>query len=180
MHLSFFSFQVILPYIAFYCTYLQHGPILPFYYQQIPVPAPTNVQRHALQYLLHFTHTSPTYVQTSFRNSLPTNCVPTSVQSLKNLASFSRNSPIPNSFILYLKRLTLHVKTVTFMANFTICTNAPAYIYVFLPKSLKQKSTSMLTYVLWYRPFIINGLQYIHKTSPHHIKKTTFTKLFLI
>ena len=37
------------------------------------------VQRHTLQHLKHFIHTTPMYAQTFFQNSLPPNYVPTSV-----------------------------------------------------------------------------------------------------
>ena len=54
------------------------------------------------------------------------------------------------------------------------------YLYMFLIKGVKQKYASTLTRVLCHRPLISYILLHIHKPSPHHIKKITSEKTFLI
>ena len=84
---------------------------------------------------------------------------------------------IPNSFTLYCMRLNSRVQIVSFSEHSCIHIVALAHLFML---GFKQIFTSTLTHVYWYRPFIMNGLYYIEKTSYHHIKKTTFTTLVLI
>ena len=48
------------------------------------------------------------------------------------------------------------------------------YLHVFLHKGSMQKYATKITQVPLPRLFILDDLLYIHKTLPHHIKKTTF------
>ena len=50
-----------------------------FYNNNFYACPPTNILRHIIQHVLHFTYTSPTYSQTSFIKILLNNDVPTSI-----------------------------------------------------------------------------------------------------
>ena len=59
------------------------------------------------------------------------------------------------------------------------------YLWVLLHGNLTQNMlqpncdlSTKLTHIPQNRTFILNGLLYIYKTSPHNTKKTSFTKLF--
>ena len=128
---SLFYFRVVLPYIDLCFIYLYPGTIFQLYDQKIFTHHTISIQRHTLQDLPHFTHTSPIYTQTSFQNNHPKNDVPTSVQSYVHIAYLSCISLIPNSFTLSCACLTPRVQTVSFMAHASICTNIPARFFVF-------------------------------------------------
>ena len=67
---------------------------------------------------------------------------------------------IINSFNLSLFHLTLHVKTVYLPTDTSIYMHA---LSRFVYNRVAQLSTSTLTHVLRYRPYIVNELYYINK-----------------
>ena len=114
------------------------------------------------------------YKPTSFRPHIPKSYIPTSVIfSIYNpfFAPHFRNSKFLHLLLSY---LTLPVHIVYFLTHASICTHA---LMVFFTIGLTHISTTTLTHVSQYRPFITNGLYYTHKMSHHHIKKTTFAQL---
>ena len=113
------------------------------------------IQCHTLQHLQHFTHTTPTYAQTFFQNCFPTNDISTYIQLSMHIIPFVPhflNYKFLQSISLTLKP---RVKIFFFMAHASILTNALACFFML---GFNQKSTSALTHVLWYMPFIKNGL----------------------
>ena len=92
------------------------------YNHHFPGRPTTTVQSHKLLYIILFTHTSPTYKQTSFQNFLLTYGVPKYVQSCKHIAFLPHNSWIPNSYTLSIRRLTPCVQTISFTYHTSIRT----------------------------------------------------------
>ena len=87
-----------------------------------------------LQNILQPPHPTPKYAQTSFRNSIPQNDVPTSVLSYININYLSHIFWIPHYFTHFLtwSPLTPHVKTIYFTAHASIITWVLACIFTFL------------------------------------------------
>ena len=110
-------------------------------------PHLTDVLRHTLQHILHFTHTSPTYAQTSFQNSLLKNDLPTNVLFYMHIVFLSHISLIPSSFNLSLACLILHFQTVSFTAHTIIQTHALAHFFTLGSKKI---SASTLTHFFCY------------------------------
>ena len=114
---------------------------------------------HTLQHLLQFTHTSTTYAQTSFRNSLLTNDIPTYVWSYIHIPYVSCIYSIPNYFTLSISLLNLLVQTLSFMAHSSIRTN----IIVIGSSPRWEKITSD------YHNYLLKGLnlRYMHCSQKH-------------
>ena len=125
-------------------------------------PSTSSVQ-HIRKYQLHFDPVlqTITYLHTFY---LP--------RIFRCLPHISR---IPNSFIFSLSQLTPCVQIVSLTTHAIICTHELLHFFTI---GLMQLSNTTLTHVLLYRPFLVNGLYYINKTSHHHIKKTTFAQIF--
>ena len=109
---SLFYFRLIITYITICYTHLQPGSIFLLYDQYFSAPTPNTIQSYKLQHLIHSTHTPSTYNHTSFHDSLPTNDVPPSIQSYKNISFLSCNSSIPNSSTLSLSCSTPRAQIV--------------------------------------------------------------------
>ena len=165
INIPYFSASSITLFLSFLKTDNVSGYIIPpvmneaLYDNNFSVRPPSSVLRHTLQHILHSTQPSPSYAQTSFRNSLTQNDVPPSVQSKRksyvlvlyflhyeflNYLSLMSNPTFPNNI--------LHITSwYTYMRNYK-------YIYIFVPKGLTQISKSTLTHISLYRPFIPNSL----------------------
>ena len=106
-----------------------------YYFYACP---PNPIKLHTLQYIIHFTHTSPTYAWTSLQKSLPKNYAPTSVWSYINIESFSCIPLITNSITHYLSRLNQRVQKVSLMEHASIRTNVLASLFPFPSKRVKK------------------------------------------
>ena len=69
-----------------------------------------------------------------------------------------------------LKYLRTHVITYS-RIHVIMYSSTHTYIYILPLQGLTQKSATKLNLALWPRNFILNGLSYIQKMPPHHIKK---------
>ena len=88
---------------------------------------------------------------------------------------------ITYSFTLSISCLTLCVKPVSFASHTNTHNHVLTHnLYNLLYKELLQNPATELTRFLRPRPFILNGILYIHKMTHHYINKTNFPKIILI
>ena len=116
--------------------------------------------------LFNFICTTHEHIQTSFHPRLLTNYVPKYVLLSTYIRCLPHISIIQNFFISLLSHLTLCVQIVSLLAYASISTHA---LMRFFKIGLKQNSTTTLTNISQYIPFLANGLYSTTKTSHHYI-----------
>ena len=116
-----------------------------------------------------FVYKTHTYTQTSFQTRLPTNYVHTYILFSMHIMFLPHISGIPNYFIFPHSYLNSHLQIFSFPIHASIFTHTLMSFFVI---GLTEISTTTLTHVSWYRPFLANTLYYTKKRHIITSRKT--------
>ena len=150
-----------------------------------PPPTKTNIQHHKPQPLLHaikwITYVRPHLILSHYFDRWHKTHLLNNITILHILPSFHWLN-IPSLYLYHVQPWVrkYHPSLPTPVHILTYSTYLCVLLHGNLTQNMLQPNCDLstkLTHIPQNRTFILNGLLYIYKTSPHNTKKTSFTKI---